>query len=199
MLQSCLCVLEIWGESAALKTVLTGETCHHVSLYFYCSRTIILSHFGIVVLPSVALPYWTLFSLTTPPKFLREVNRTSERIMDSPRGTYRCSQAGHRSPCLFELLVAGTVPAFTAFCCIFQHLVAQRRKGDLCVTASSKNPLAFEKTPVAQSSTCSTPAFSRQLPWTWIRLRPSWSETQRVARKRSLIHKKATWVCLLFH
>ena len=40
---------------------------------------------------------------------------------------------------------------------------------------------------------------SCQLPWKWIRLRPngsSRSETQWVARKRSLIHKKATCVCL---
>ena len=67
-------------------------------------------------------------------------------------------------PCIFGLLVAGTVPAFTAFCCFFQHLVAQREaKDDLSVSASSKKLLAFEKTPVAQSSTCSTPAFSCQL------------------------------------
>ena len=99
-------------------------------------------------------------------------------------------------PCIPAFLVAGTVPAFCLhFFCVF----TQRRKGDLCVPASLETILAFEKMPLGRSRACSTPAFSRRLPWKRIRLRPialRWLETQRVARKRSVIYKKSTCLCL---
>ena len=103
------------------------------------------------------------------------------------------SKDGHKSPLHFLLLTACQL--LRCFICLFTW----QRKGDLWVPASSEAMLAFEKTPVSQSRACSTPVFSRRLPWKWIRLRPSapsWSEMRRVAQYHSVVHKKATCVWL---
>ena len=84
-------------------------------------------------------------------------------------------------PCIFKQLVAGTVPAFTASCLCF----AYRRKGDLCVHASSKKLFAFEKTPVVWSRACSTPAFS------CCGSEYAWIQARRVDRKCSRLLESA--------
>ena len=61
-------------------------------------------------------------------------------------------------PYVLAFVDSGAVPAFTAIVCVLTRWC----KIDLCVPASSETMLAFDKTPVAQSSACSTPASSRR-------------------------------------
>ena len=73
--------------------------------------------------------------------------------------------------------------AIKAYGRVLRQLVSRRRKDNLSVSASSKNSLRSKKRNLFWSPACSTPALSRQL---CLRLRAA------IARKRSVIHKKAT-------
>ena len=101
-----------------------------------------------------------------------------------------------RSPMLSSCWLCDSVYAVLSVFCLRFPPATQGRP----VCASMFGKIAcVRKTPAVQIRTCSTPALSRLLLRKWICLHPSmpsWSETQRAARKRSIIHKKSTCVCL---
>ena len=94
--------------------------------------------------------------------------------------------------------LSGTVPAFTCDCLRFVCAFTPRPKVDLCVSTFSRTMLAFGNNVSFSSSACSTLAFvaGNMDVNTPASKRSQLIGNTAIVRKRCVIHKKSTCVCL---
>ena len=91
-------------------------------------------------------------------------------------------------PCVLAFVYSGAVPAFTCDCPSFVCVFMQRRKVDLCVSASSRTMLALVLLlhPISGNMAVNTLASKRSV----------LIGNAAIVRKRRVIHNKSTCVCL---
>ena len=109
----------------------------------------------------------------------------------------KCNCAGR--PYIPAFSLSGTVPAFTCDCLRFVCAITRRRKFDLCVSTSSRTMLAF-----GNNVSCSSVAHVLLLRFvagnmdvnTLASKRSELIGNTAIVRKRCVIHKTSTCVCL---